>query len=82
MARDRVFTVEGDMVSRTEVFDEADLDAAIARFEELSRPAPRLENAASRVAERFLAHFAARDWDCLGERFWPTDSPVTIAVGW
>ena len=30
-----VFTVEGDMINRTEVFDEADLDAAIARFEQL-----------------------------------------------
>ena len=44
-----IFTVEGDMVSRTEIFDEADLDAAIARFDQLSRPAPRLENAASQV---------------------------------
>ena len=42
-----IFTVDGDLVSRSEVFDEADLDAALARFEELSRPAPRLENAAS-----------------------------------
>ena len=30
-----VFTVEGEMINRSEVFDEADLDAAIARFEEL-----------------------------------------------
>ena len=62
-----ILTVEGDMVSRTEVFDEADLDAAIASFEELSRPAPRLENAASQVGDRFLAHFAARDWDAMAE---------------
>ena len=60
-------TVEGDLVNRCEVFDEADLDAALARFDELSRPAPRLENAASQVAERFLAHFAARDWDAMAE---------------
>ena len=59
-----VLTVEGDMVSRAEVFDEADLDAALARFDQLSRPAPRLENAASRANERFLACFTARDWDC------------------
>ena len=44
-----VMTVEGDMINRCEMFDEADLDAAIARFDELSRPAPRLENAASQV---------------------------------
>ena len=62
-----VFTVERDMVSRTEVFDEADLDTALGRFDELSRPAPHLENAASLVTERFQAHFAARDWAALGE---------------
>ena len=60
-------TVEGDLISRCELFDEADLDAAIARFDELSRPVPRLENTASRVYERFLAHFAARDWDAMAE---------------
>ena len=62
-----VLTVEGDLIDRFEVFDEADLDAALARFEQLSRPAPRLENAASQVNERFLAHFAARDWDAIAE---------------
>ncbi|GBE66240.1 hypothetical protein MFM001_27020 [Mycobacterium sp. MFM001] len=60
-----VFAVEGDSLSRCELFDEADLDAALARFEELSRPAPRLENTASRMVEEFLAHFAARDWDAM-----------------
>ncbi len=59
--------VEGDMVSRCEVFDEADLDAAIARFEQLSQPTRRLENAASRLTERLNAHFAARDWDAMTE---------------
>ena len=60
-------TVEGDLINRCEIFDEADLDAALARFDELSRPAPRLENAASRVIERFQAYFAARDWDAMAE---------------
>ena len=46
-------TVDGDLINRCEMFDEADLDAALARFDELSRPAPRLENAASQVDERF-----------------------------
>jgi hypothetical protein len=58
-------TVDGDLVSRAEFFDEADIDAALARFEELSRPAPRLENAASQMNDRFLACFAARDWDAM-----------------
>ncbi len=30
-----VMTVEGDLFNRCEIFDEADLDAALARFEEL-----------------------------------------------
>ena len=62
-----LLTVEGDLINRCELFDEADLDAALARFDELSRPAPRLENAASRVYERFQACFAARDWDAMAE---------------
>ena len=37
-----IFTFDGDLVSRCELFDEADLDAAIARFEELDQPARRL----------------------------------------
>ena len=48
-----IFTVDGDLINRCELFDEADLDAALARFDELNRPAPRLENAASRVVERY-----------------------------
>ena len=51
-----IMTVDGDLINRCEIFDEADLDAALARFEELSRPAPRLENAASQVTERFAVH--------------------------
>jgi hypothetical protein len=62
-----LLTVEDDMVNRCEVFDEADLDAALAKFEQLTRPAPLLENAASRVVERFLAYFAARDWGTMAE---------------
>ncbi len=60
-----VVTVDGGLISRGELFDEADLDTAIARFDQLSRPAPRLENAASQLIERFLAHFAARDWEAF-----------------
>ncbi|WP_231995956.1 BTAD domain-containing putative transcriptional regulator [Mycobacterium sp. 852002-51163_SCH5372311] len=59
--------LDGDMVNRCELFDETDLDAAIARFEQLSRPTSRPENAASRVAERFSAHFVAGDWDAMAE---------------
>jgi class 3 adenylate cyclase len=62
-----IFTFDGDLLSRCELFDEADLDAALAKFDELSHPAPQLENATSRVTERFLARFAARNWDAMAE---------------
>ncbi len=67
MADGRLLTVEGDPINRCELFDEADIDAALARFDELSRPAPRLENAATRVLERLEACFAARDWGAMAE---------------
>jgi hypothetical protein len=60
-----LMSIEGDQFNRCEVFDETDLDAALARFDELSRPARWLENAASQAIERFCAHFAARDWTAL-----------------
>lgn len=62
-----VGVTEGDLYHRVEVFDESDLDAALARFEELHRQAPRLQNTASQVSDRFLAHFAARDWGAMAE---------------
>ena len=62
-----LFTFEGDLANRCELFDETDLDTALAHFEELHTAAPKLENAASRVSERILAHFAARDWDAMAE---------------
>ena len=63
----RVFnlvTVEGDLINRCEVFDEADLDAALARFDELSRP-PALENAATRAWGRVAEAFNRRDLDAF-----------------
>ena len=61
-----LITLSGDLVNRCEVYDEADIDDAIARFDQLNRPA-RLKNAASQAAERYLAHFTARDWDALAK---------------
>ena len=61
-----IVTVKGDLISGCELFDEADLDAALARFEELHPRSGRLEHP---VQERFLAHFAARDWDAMGQDF-------------
>ncbi|OBI22318.1 hypothetical protein A5712_12835 [Mycobacterium sp. E2327] len=62
-----LLTVDGDLLSRCELFDESDLDSAIVRFEQLSRPVPRLENEASQAVGRLLAHFSTRDWDALAE---------------
>ncbi len=53
--------------ARVEVYEEDDVDAALARFEELRPQARRLENAASQASERHSAHFAARDWDALAK---------------
>ena len=61
-----LMTVDGDMLNRCEVFDEADIDTALARFEQLSLPALRLKKS---VAERLSAHIAARDWDALAQDF-------------
>ncbi|WP_269323288.1 BTAD domain-containing putative transcriptional regulator [Mycobacterium paragordonae] len=60
-------SVEGDLINRCELFDEVDFDCAIKRFDEL-RP-PRLQNAASRVAQRFADSFTAHDWDAVAEVF-------------
>ena len=60
-------TVEGDLINHSERFDEADIDAALARFDELHPQAARLENTANQVGERYLAQFAARDWDTMAE---------------
>ena len=77
-----IFTFEGDLISRCELFDEADLDAAIARFDQLSRPAPRLENAASRVVERMQACFTARDWNAMADTAGRRGLHRTIAGEW
>ncbi|OBB78043.1 hypothetical protein A5760_22470 [Mycobacterium colombiense] len=62
-----LFAVQDGWINRTEVFDETEIDSAIARFEQLSRPTLKLENTASQVAERFLARFTAHDWDALAK---------------
>ena len=77
-----LLTVDGDLISRCELFDEADLDAALARFDELSRPAPRLENAASRVARALSGRTSRPATGTPWRRYWPTTFPPTIAVGW
>src|SRR6185312_4644803 len=62
-----LFTFEGDRISRLEIFDDSDLDAALARFDELQPQAPRVENAATQMSQRFNVCFAARDWAAMAE---------------
>ena len=62
-----LMTVQGDLINRAEFFDESDLDAALARFDELSRPVSRLENAASRVNERYTAYYVAGDLAAMAD---------------
>ena len=80
-----VLTLEGGLVNRCELFDETELDAALARFDELSRATRRPENAASRVAERFCECFGARDWigmgDTLADDVCTVDNRPVVGVG-
>src|SRR6202000_2424922 len=62
-----LLTLEGKQFRRGEIFDEADLDTALARFEELQPQMPNLENAACRVGDRFLAHYVASEWEAMAE---------------
>jgi hypothetical protein len=62
-----VFAIDGDLIDRVEVFDEEDLDAALARFDELQPQVPRLANAASATHARLTACVAAHDWKELSE---------------
>ena len=76
-----ILTFEGDLVSRCEIFDEADVDAALARFDELvvrrrdwkTRQA-KWTNASGRTSRPTTGS--------LWRRLWPTTSPPTIAVAW
>jgi len=56
---------DGDQISRCEMFDEEDLDAALARFDELQPTGRLLENAASRAHARLKACIEARDWNAV-----------------
>jgi hypothetical protein len=58
-----ILTVEGNLISRGELFDEADLDAALARFDELHPQAHLLANAATRIWARLTDAFNRGDMD-------------------
>jgi hypothetical protein len=80
-----LLTVQGNLINRCEIFDEVDLDAALARFDELRPPARRLENAAIRVSERLFAGFAEGEWDSirdiLAEDFSQDDRRRVVGAG-
>ena len=50
-----IMTTDGNLINRCELFDEADLDTALAKFEQLSTHQGRLKNAASEVVDRVKA---------------------------
>ncbi len=77
-----LLTVEGDLINRCELFDEADLDAALARFDELSRPAPQLENAASQVVRALLDVLRGPRLGRHGGDAGRRHFHATIVVGW
>lgn len=62
-----VLTVEGNLLDRCEMFDEDDVDAALARLDELSGAASGLQNTATRCYRRWLDKYVARDWQNMSE---------------
>ena len=80
-----ILMVDGDLLSRCEIFDEADVDAALARFEELRPQTRRLENAATQVYERLHAYFVIRDWaavtEVLGDGYYQDDGRPVVGGG-
>ena len=61
-----ILMVDGDLLSRCEIFNEADLDAALTRFEELHPTDAATGKCGKPSGERFWKYFAARDWDAIG----------------
>lgn len=61
----QLLMLEGEELSRCEIFDENEVDAALARFDELRPDRPPLENAASRAYHRLNAAMTARDLDAV-----------------
>jgi hypothetical protein len=56
-------TVDGDLVNRSEIFDEAAIDTALTRFDELNQQALQLENAATRAQGRVVDAFNSHNLD-------------------
>src|SRR4029079_11716341 len=80
-----IFTAAEGLLNRIEVFDETDLDKALARFEELHPSERKLQNAVTRVGERDTSAFASRDWvgfaDLVADDFFIEDRRSTVNAG-
>jgi hypothetical protein len=66
-----IMTVEGDRINRAEIFDEVDIDAALAKFDELNTVSERLGNAATLGNDRVVDAFNRRDMDALAAAWAP-----------
>ena len=56
-----LYTFEGHLLSRVEIFDETDIDTAVSRFDELATAAPTPENTASRLRAQVCDTYNRRD---------------------
>jgi hypothetical protein len=56
-----VLTVDGDLIDHVELFDEEDLDNALAKFDELNQHVTQLENDATRARARGADAYNRRD---------------------
>ena len=72
-----LLTFEGDLIDRCELFDEADLDAALARFDELHTQTRRLKNAWQNASWRTSPPATGTPW----HRISPKITTPTIVVG-
>jgi len=65
MAGSSIFTFDDDLVSRCELFDEADLEAAIAKFDQLASRRGDWRRGVARIRKRMVA-FCGPGLGCLG----------------
>ncbi len=73
-------TVEGDLINRSEIFDEADLDAALARFDELSSSGAAVGKRGKPSVRTLLELLRGARLGRYDRSCWPTTFPRTIAV--
>jgi len=66
-----VWIVDEGKVTRVERFPSDEKDAALARFDELTRPPDAADNLARRVSLAANAAFAGRDWETLRSMYSP-----------